>query len=326
MENTRGGIYERGKRLTLLKQLEISKKFKICKDIATTARLTKTSYQTAKKYALNSNINNKRGRPENCTKIRNEMIFNYIQAFTYQFPTAFNRILIQRLNNRFSIAISKSNMSKIKKKLNIKRKRVSLCASQTNSPRIRQLRVILSKMMVKLDKEDIIWVDETHLRSSDLKPRYVYTNSIHNKEITASFSQNINCSFIVAMSYSKVVAVYFKDCVDEGCTSIDYIDFLELIPRSPNTIFFQDNAGIHTSDIVVKYQKKFGFRVINNVPYSCDLNPIELLFNIVKSELRYKRGIHRNNIKDVFIEICKNISKQTINSLVNNVYNKFYHI
>ena len=154
----------------------------------------------------------------------------------------------------------------------------------------------------------MIWVDETHLRSRDLNYNYAYTLPGQSNVITLPFSQNINCTFIVAMSYTSVISVYYKEASDNGCNAIDYIDFLDSLNVLEGSIILQDNAAIHTSDLVQNYQSNKNLRVIKSVPYSCDFNPIELLFNVVKKNsknVQFQAVMLKNNLLTFAIQFQK---------------------
>ena len=111
---------------------------------------------------------------------------------------------------------------------------------------------------------------------------------------------------MVAMSYTSVISVYYKEASDNGCNAIDYIDFLDSLNVPEGSIILQDNAAIHTSDLVQNYQSNKNLRVIKSVPYSCDFNPIELLFNVVKKKLN-ECSISSSNVKEQFIDVCNSI-------------------
>ena len=54
----------------------------------------------------------------------------------------------------------------------------------------------------------------------------------------------------------------------------------------PRSVVVLDNASIHHSDRVVDLIESTGARIIYTAPYSPDLNPIELMFNVYKMSLR----------------------------------------
>ena len=78
----------------------------------------------------------------------------------------------------------------------------------------------------------------------------------------------------------------------------DYIAFLYTLVKQDltnnnyiKTIFFMDNASIHTSDL---FKESFleDYRVLYNAPYNPHLNPIELAFGFIKRDIRKSSPNH----------------------------------
>lgn len=73
-----------------------------------------------------------------------------------------------------------------------------------------------------------------------------------------------------------------------GYSSKSYTDALEngLIGfYTPDSIFQQDNARIHTSDHTKLWFEMHGIHMIEWPPHSPDLNPIEVVWSLLKREL-----------------------------------------
>ena len=51
-----------------------------------------------------------------------------------------------------------------------------------------------------------------------------------------------------------------------------------------------DNLSVHTLDRAKAAMKEHGFRWVLNVPYRCELNPIEFVFSQVKANFRKLRA------------------------------------
>ena len=75
------------------------------------------------------------------------------------------------------------------------------------------------------------------------------------------------------------------DSEKSGYTANSYLTVLrDQIPRiyQPGRIFMQDNARIHTAKKVTEWFKEEGVVVLNQPPYSSDLNPIKHLWAQLK--------------------------------------------
>ena len=89
-------------------------------------------------------------------------------------------------------------------------------------------------------------------------------------------------------------------------------EFIESIKKKieKNKVLFMDNAKIHHSIIFNEYVKSIDNKVLYNVPYLSELNPIEMCFAKVKAIVQ-KRHNNENsnkliaNIKHGFNKISK---------------------
>ena len=71
---------------------------------------------------------------------------------------------------------------------------------------------------------------------------------------------------------------------DFGCLVINLINHnLKIKNNLENNYFFIDNAKIHNSRCTKNLFDNLN--IIYNTPYSCDMNPIENVFGIVKANL-----------------------------------------
>ena len=315
-------MFDKGRRLPKSMIAKIRFYYSKSFSIYQTARKYKLAYNTVSKYIKSNKIPNL-GRPKDQTPFRNTTIYSYINYFTLKFPHRQAKHLKESIEQRFQLNISLSTLCKIKKRLDIKKKRVNVIASQRFTPRIIYLRKAFCKIMRQLERENVIWVDETHVKSKDLNHRYAFILPGRNNSIVLPFASNINCSFIVAMGYNSVLSVYFKDSSNGGCNEVDYIDFLDEIEFEDDSILLQDNASIHANEMVNNFIKNKGIRVINNVPYCCDYNAIELLFNMIKRTL-LSTTVTKDTIRDKFIDIANIISENTIQSFVDKVYERYF--
>ena len=97
---------------------------------------------------------------------------------------------------------------------------------------------------------------------------------------------------IAAMSQEKVVA---SQVIEGGVDANVFENFLyELLKslrnneetKSRDILIFMDNATIHHHQMVLRTAQRFKVHVLFNAEYSPQLNPIELLFTLLKREAR----------------------------------------
>ena len=97
------------------------------------------------------------------------------------------------------------------------------------------------------------------------------------------------------------------------------------LEASPRTLtFMQDNAPAHKAKKVMEYFAQKGISVLNWPPQSPDLNPIELIWAIIKEKLYSENSFP--NTKDELItrvfKIWNEISEKTLERLCNGVIHR----
>ena len=96
---------------------------------------------------------------------------------------------------------------------------------------------------------------------------------------------------ISAISYDRIVA---NQIIDGGVDSVLYANFSYNLMLSlkksrefakKTVVLLMDNAPIHRHERVLRTAKQMGAIVLFNAKYSPWLNPIEMLFGVVKRRL-----------------------------------------
>jgi transposase len=81
------------------------------------------------------------------------------------------------------------------------------------------------------------------------------------------------------------------------------------IPKSGDTTFFMDGAKTHSAKIVKQFMSKCKKRVIFNVPYCPQFNPIEFVFNTIKRKLYMKTFQSESCLRRFLDSFIKKINK-----------------
>ena len=154
------------------------------------------------------------------------------------------------------------------------------------------------KKMIKLlmDNYQFVYIDESSFTNNHKSFRtwvnvYEKTKKFH----PGRFKCN---NLLLAMTESKIVHFLIKS---ETTKSVDFLKIFEKLDEKikeeksnkklfeqKETVYFMDNASIHCGKEVMKYIENNSINVIYGIPYSPELNPIELFFFDIKKKF-YER-------------------------------------
>ena len=85
-----------------------------------------------------------------------------------------------------------------------------------------------------------------------------------------------------------------------------------------NRTFLMDNASIHKSKKMTKYIKDNNLKVIFNIPYCSEYNPIEYIFSLLRKKLLNEEINNKDNIIKIIVKFKKELNKNH----VKNIFNK----
>lgn len=229
----------------------------------------------------------------------------------------FNRYkLINLIDKKFKVKISKSTLYKIIGELNISKKKINKRFDYTNRIKKRQLITNFKNKLKTTKLTDIISIDET---SIDTHISNNYGRSLRGKKISIiKKEKRIRYTVLCAIDMNKVI--HFK-IINGSANGMIFMEFIkELISRINLTnkyCILLDNARIHHSKIFKKYiEETKNISLLYNIPYSPEYNPIEKVFNEVKHNLR-QMNIKNVNIKTKINKAFKKILKEHLISYYN---------
>lgn len=234
-------------------------------------------------------------------------IRKYISDYVVKKVNFDYRKLMRMINKKFKIESHKSSIYTILHLNNITRKRINIKTRYSNKSNIKKKIKQLSKEINLIGKDKIISIDEssfdTHINS------YYGWNKKGIQLIVNKIQQRIRYSVISAVSNRKVINTKI---IKGSVNSEIFIDFIkEVINKiKDNNVLFMDNARIHHSKIFTEYMKTVKNKILYNVPYCSELNPIEMVFSKVKSIVHKKDNNEnsqklQNNIKNGFNKITQ---------------------
>jgi transposase len=208
--------------------------------------------------------------------------------------------------------ISKPSLCRILKESNISRKRCNIRIVCKDINKIEEERIHFSKNVNNDTFLDSCFIDECSFCVNDIS-NYGYSKKGEEiLKITKHSKTKQRVTLLASMSKKNIICQFFESSID----SEKYLDFIK-----DNKQFFenknivQDNARIHHSKIVKNYCKENNLSMVYNPAYSPEFNPIELLFNKLKTE--YRKMEHKN-IKDDIKRCLFKISQEHSINFINH--------
>ena len=182
------------------------------------------------------------------------------------------------------------------------------------------------------DANQLVYVDETHKdkQASRRRKAWGQRNSSSGVAVKRWFNNDVRYTMIAALDINGFIPSTI-DCVkrneisSEGAAGTvdgsyfeDWVEYC-LCPTlgnyakgEPRSIVVMDNASTHMDGRVAHLIRDTGAYILYTAPYSPDLNPIELAFNIYKGQLkRHERefrfdwyGTHLKALEHIDRDMC----------------------
>ncbi|ARF09407.1 HTH and integrase core domain protein [Indivirus ILV1] len=272
-----------------------------------------TLYSWVNKYTQGI-LNEK--KPYNKKSIVTPEIKCYIRNYIMKHANFYYKNLLKSIKKKYNIQISKSLLYDIIGKMNITRKKFK----QRIIPNKNKYKLMIKQFKNKIkgiSQDDIISVDETSI-NTHISLDYGWSEK-GTKIIKVHKKSRITYTVISAISNKSIL----HNVVIKGSSNAEsFKQFIMKVVGNTNKpkYLLMDNARIHHSKIVKDYIDTTNSRIIYNVPYSPEYNPIEMIFSKVKRIIKTK-----NNSSDRILKnnIHKSFKKVTISDLKNCYFHSF---
>lgn len=218
------------------------------------------------------------------------------------------RTMIKSIKNTFNIFISKSYLYVIIKKLNLTKKKIRIRNIYKSKEKLLKDKANFNQTIKKHKLKDIISIDETSI-DTFITDLYGW-NKKGKRIIKEKFNmRRIRWTLICGISNKRIISSYL---IKGSATKESFNKFMKTLPT--NKIYLMDNARIHhNKDLKIKV----GNKIIYNVPYSPETNPIEMLFSELKCKLRKELIINEKTITNCLISCNNNLNSYFKHSLGN---------
>ena len=250
-------------------------------------------------------------RSNKITDIIIKYICNYVTK-RGNFSVKSLRLCIKR---KFNVCICKSYVYHILKSNNITLKKVQEKTIPKKISYTKQKNELHKKITVS-GSDNIVSVNESHIVIGQ-KTNYAWALK-GKRSITKIRPNTKRYSLIMAISKNKVVKYELINKAVNGETFKDFI-VNDLISKSNNNHILMDNARIHHYTKFKKYltDNDLYDKIIYNVAYHPQYNPIDYVFNVIKQNL------YRKNINN-YESLTKNLSI-IIRKLNKTGFEKYYN-
>ena len=245
-----------------------------------------------------------------------EEIINYITKYVLK-KENFNRFILQKLiAKKFKVKISLASIYNILKINYISFKKQKTKIILKNLKEHNKMKLKMIKKLKTLNVDDIISIDEVSF-DNHMQSIYCWSKKGDIK-IKINNNSRIRITAIAAISNKKVL---LTKLIKGSANGNDFKNFLKDLNNkiSKNKILFMDNARIHHFKEVHKFINSTSHKILYNVPYCPEYNPIEMAFSKVKN-------IFRKQNNKSFKEFKNNINKSFSKLTSKNLKNYYLHI
>ena len=250
----------------------------------------------------------------------------YLEALVRFYPTIYLRELQEVLTNNFQLGPhkvpSKTAIDRLFTKLKITRKKCVHVAKERMSPHNRYCCQLYFQWRRTIDPSCVYFCDKTHFNFETDERDYGWTDS---GLACPSFREKGRAR---AGKYSTLAVRGFTEGVIQAILVAGTLNtelVTEIIENQVlpllwcNSFLVPDNAGVHNDVAFCHILAKKNITLVKLPTYSYDLNPIEMVFGLVKAIARFSPCFLRTNpmlaIINAFEQVCpinvRNIYKRS---------------
>lgn len=169
----------------------------------------------------------------------------------------------------------------------------------------------LLKVVKSNNSNKIISIDES---SFDIRIRKIKGWSKKGHKIirkNKNMSNRQRITLTLGINKNKIVGYQI---IKGSANKKTYEKFLnnDIMKNVKNSILLMDNARIHHFKNIISAVKNTTNKIVYNVPYNPETNPVEHIFSIIKNNVRNKNICNIEEIKKEIIKTLKNIKKKTL--------------
>lgn len=239
----------------------------------------------------------------------------YIRTYVLRNKIFDYKKLIKLILKKFNIQSSKTSIYDIIKSLNLTRKRIKKRLFNGNQKKHKDNINNFKKTIKTIKLSDIISIDET---SVDTRIIPVYGWSVKGKKLEMKIKA-VKKRYTVICAINNTHVIHYEIILGSANAETFKHFLVELDKKVTNKYLLLDNARIHHSKIVKEYITQSTNKLLFNVPYTPEFNPIEHVFSIIKNTI--KKAKNNGNANNLKLNIYRSLNKIS-EKCINNCYNK----
>lgn len=220
------------------------------------------------------------------------------------------------IQNKLNISISKETVRKILKKCNISRKRSKrfVVKSKDYYIRLQLERDNFIKNVNKIENELIISIDESAFHKEMQQP-YGYSKKGIPVIQTTTSQRHEKYSLLMAITNNRILSYQVhKGSINKNIYNDFIINLISLLDSNNKYYLMMDNVRFHHNKILKEYMSSNINEIIYTPPYSPELNPVEMVFSIIKHHFKQDKN---NTIY---------LMKKQINNIITSIKRSFNNL
>jgi transposase len=220
--------------------------------------------------------------------------------------------------NKFNINLSVKSVCNILRKNNITNKKVYRKINKLSVEEFNKRKEIMSKKITEVGENNIISIDEMGIYLNDF-PSYGWARKGEKCEIiTKDNVLQKRVSLIVAMNNKKIIK---SELYEQNISGDKFLKFIrEINYKHKNKHLLMDNAKIHHTKKLKEYINKKNIKVLYNIPYCPEFNPIENVNSMIRNNVRYNKNTTFDDIKNALHEFKNNDHKKEFQNIYNSTF------
>jgi transposase len=132
--------------------------------------------------------------------------------------------------------------------------------------------------------------------------------------------------FTIGLMITPEKALHFK-IVENGMKTEDFMDIVKEYNKESNInndkTLFLDNASIHKTKTFINYMNETKMKVLYNVPYHSDKNPIEYIFSMLRKTIQRETFSTLEDLESIVNCFCFMIESEKIKNCFNHAFSLF---